>query len=126
MNMKLEEIQKHLQPQHDRIIVEREPDPKKTDSGIVLPVNVKEMEMTNLRPGRVVAVGPGRWDPKTNSRSPMTLKVNDRVMFHKHAGESLPIWGRLFQVMGDGDVGVVLQDETPVACFFTRSKVLTG
>lgn len=117
----LEEIQKHLNPTHDRVIIEREPDPKQTSGGLHLPDNIEmETEMSNLRPGRVVAVGPGRWDPQGLKLCPMTLKVGDRVLFHKHAGERVFVWGRVFQLMGDGDCGLTIQNDTPIELVYAQ------
>jgi chaperonin GroES len=117
----LEEIQKHLNPTHDRVIIEREKDPKKTKGGLHLPDSVEmEMEMTNLRPGRVVAVGQGRWNPESGKLCPMVLKVGDRVLFHKNAGERVFVWGRVFQIMGDGDCGLKIQDDTPVEMVYAQ------
>jgi co-chaperonin GroES (HSP10) len=153
----LEDIQKHLDPQHDRIVVEREPDPKKTTGGLHLPDTIGvEMEMTNMRPGKVVAIGPGRvihdavqivevldveaytrdqeagLDRRRNDysapvkqvtiapRSPMDLKVGDRVMFYKNAGEKIFVWGRCFQIMGDGDVGLKIRPDTPIEMVYAQ------
>ena len=117
----LEEIQKHLNPTHDRVIIEREPDPKQTKAGLLLPDTVgMEVEMTNLRPGRVVAVGPGRWDPHGEKLCPMTLEVGNRVLFHKSAGERIFVFGRVFQIMGDGDCGLVIQDDTPIELVYAQ------
>lgn len=121
VDIALADIQKHLDPLHDRIVVEREKDPKKTTSGIHLPDSVDmEVEMTNLRPGRVVAIGPGRWDPQGLKLCPMLTKVGDRVMFHKHAGEKVFVWGRCFQVMGDGDVGLKILESTPIEMVYAQ------
>ena len=116
----LEEIQEHIKPQHDRVIVLREPDPTQTKSGLHLPAGAQEFEMTNLRPGVVVAVGPGRWDPHGNVRCPMELEVGDRVMFHKNAGEKIYCWGQCFQQMGDGDIGSVIRSDTPVEMVYAQ------
>lgn len=156
-DISLEDIQKHLAPQHDRIVIEREPNPEKTKGGLHLPDGYEmEEEMTNLRPGRIVAIGPGRvihnacevahvFDEEAHQRdvdqgidmtrndyrspskeltlaprTPMDLKVGDRVVFHKHAGEKVFVWGRCFQIMGDGDVGLVIQDDTPIEMVYAQ------
>lgn len=117
----LEKVEQHLRPQHDRVIIWREPIPKKTGSGLLIPDTVEvEMEMSNLRTGIIVAVGDGRWNPMGDVRSPMTLKAGDRVMFHKHAGERIYVFGECFQIMGDGDVGVVVQKDTPIELVYAQ------
>ncbi len=122
IDISLEDIQKHLKPRHDRIVVEREKELKQeTKGGIHLPDSVDmEIEMTNFRPGVVVAVGPGRWDPHGSLRCPMDLKVGDRVVFHKNAGEKIYVWGRCFQVMGDGDCGLEIRDDTPIEMVYAQ------
>lgn len=105
----------HLNPQHDRIVVWREPEPKQTKQGLHLPDTIEQsIEVGNLRPGIVVKVGKGRWDPHGAKRCPMDLEPGQRVMFHKNAGEKVFAWGQCFQIMGDGDVGLVVQSDTPL------------
>lgn len=68
-----------LKPLFDNVLVEViESQEKTTKSGIVLPDNVEKKEQSR---GVVTAVGDGKF--KDGVRSPMTVKVGDKVLFSK-------------------------------------------
>lgn len=70
----------NLQPLSNNVVVELVKDEQKTTkSGIVLPDNVEKKEQTK---GTVIAVGPGKLNDK-GERSPMSVKVGDKVLFSK-------------------------------------------
>ena len=73
----------NLTPIADRIIVRREVAEDKTASGILLPDTAKKKPQR----GTVLAVGPGKLNPKDGTRVPMTLKVGDVVLFTAWAGD---------------------------------------
>ena len=63
-----------IRPLHDRVIVKRLEEEKKTASGIVIPDNAAEKPDQ----GQVIAVGNGKIQDDGKVR-PMSLKVGDRV-----------------------------------------------
>lgn len=73
-----------LRPVGNRIIVRRDTAQSKTEGGILLPDTAKE------RPARgtVIAVGPGKIDPKGDGtmRIALSVKEGDTVLFAKWAG----------------------------------------
>jgi len=73
----------NLKPIADRIIVRREASDEKTAGGILLPDTAKKKPQR----GVVLAVGPGKMNPKDGTRLPMTLKVGDVVLFTAWAGD---------------------------------------
>ncbi len=73
----------NLQPIGDRIIVRREESSDKTAGGIILPDTAKQKPQR----GVILAVGPGKQNKKTGERSPMQLKVGDKVLFTSWAGD---------------------------------------
>jgi len=73
----------NLQPLNDRIIVRREDASEKTTGGILLPGNAQQKPQR----GTVLAVGPGKQNKKTGTRSTMQLKVGDKVLFTSWAGD---------------------------------------
>ena len=73
----------NLQPIGDRIIIRRESSDAKTAGGILLPDSAQKKPQR----GTVLAVGPGRISRKDGSRSPLQLKVGDKVLFTSWAGD---------------------------------------
>ncbi|MNF54205.1 10 kDa chaperonin [compost metagenome] len=65
-----------LRPLHDRVVIRRSEEEKKTAGGIVLPGSAAEKANT----GEVVAVGQGRLLVSGEVRE-LTVKVGDKVLF---------------------------------------------
>jgi chaperonin GroES len=98
-----EEIQMKIRPLHDRIIVKRLEEEKKTASGIVIPDTAAEKPDQ----GEVQAVGKGK---KTDEGKvlPLDVKVGDRVLFGKYSGQTVKVEGEELLVMREEDImGVV-------------------
>jgi chaperonin GroES len=92
-----------IRPLHDRVIVKRLDNERKTASGIVIPENVAEKPDQ----GEVVAVGPGKKDDNGKLIA-MDLKVGDRILFGKYSGQTVKVEGEELLVMREEDVmGVV-------------------
>jgi chaperonin GroES len=92
-----------IRPLHDRVIVKRLDNERKTSSGIVIPDNAAEKPDQ----GEVVAVGPGKKDDNGKLIT-MDLKVGDRVLFGKYSGQTVKVEGDELLVMREEDVmGVI-------------------
>jgi chaperonin GroES len=92
-----------IRPLHDRVIVKRLDQERKTASGIVIPDNVAEKPDQ----GEVVAVGPGKKDDN-GKLIPVDLKVGDRVLFGKYSGQAVKVEGDELLVMREEDImGVI-------------------
>ena len=92
-----------IRPLHDRVIVKRMEEERKTASGIVIPDTSAEKPDQ----GEVVAVGPGKRDD-SGKLIAMELKVGDRVLFGKYAGQTVKVKGDELLVMREEDImGVV-------------------
>jgi chaperonin GroES len=92
-----------IRPLHDRVIVKRLEEEKKTASGIVIPDNAAEKPDQ----GEVKAVGNGKIQDDGKVR-PMALKVGDRVLFGKYSGQTVKVDGDELLVMREEDImGVV-------------------
>jgi chaperonin GroES len=92
-----------IRPLHDRVIVKRMEEERKTASGIVIPDTAAEKPDQ----GEVVAVGPGKRDD-SGKLIAMDLKVGDRVLFGKYAGQTVKVEGEELLVMREEDImGVV-------------------
>ena len=93
-----------IRPLHDRVIVKRKEDERKTASGIVIPDTASTEKPDQ---GEVVAVGPGKKDDQGKLIS-LDVKVGDRVLFGKYAGQAVKVEGEELLVMREEDImGVV-------------------
>ncbi|MDR2788310.1 MAG: co-chaperone GroES [Candidatus Accumulibacter sp.] len=92
-----------IRPLHDRVIVKRLEEERKTVSGIVIPDNATEKPDQ----GKILAVGPGKRD-ENGKHVAMDVKVDDRVLFGKYSGQTVKVDGEELLVMREEDImGVV-------------------
>lgn len=92
-----------IRPLHDRIIVKRLEEERKTASGIVIPDTAAEKPDQ----GEIVAVGPGKRDDN-GKHIALDVKAGDKVLFGKYAGQSVKVSGEELLVMREEDImGVV-------------------
>jgi chaperonin GroES len=77
----------NLRPLHDRVIVKRLDQETKTASGIVIP----EAAAEKPDQGEILAVGLGKRDDK-GALIALDVKVGDRVLFGKYAGQTSWLW----------------------------------
>ncbi len=92
-----------IRPLHDRVIVKRIDEEKKTASGIVIPDSAAEKPDQ----GEIMAVGPGKRGDDGKLIAP-DVKVGDRVLFGKYAGSTVKVVGDELLVMREEDImGVV-------------------
>ena len=92
-----------LRPLHDRILVERIEEAKKTKGGIIIPDSAKEKPAE----GKVIAVGKGRIgdDGKVIA---LEIKKGNRILFGKYGGTEVKIDGEEYLIMREEDVlGVI-------------------
>ena len=94
----------NIRPLHDRVIVKRVEAERTTASGIVLPDSAGEKPDQ----GEVLAVGPGKRDDN-GKQIALDVKVGDRVLFGKYAGQSVKVDGQEVLVMREEDIMGVLQ-----------------
>ena len=92
-----------IRPLHDRVIVKRIEEERKTAGGIVIPDNAAEKPDQ----GEVLAIGTGKVMEDGKVR-PLAVKVGDRVLFGKYSGSSVKMDGDELLVMREEDImGVV-------------------
>ncbi len=94
----------NIRPLHDRVIVKRIEAERTTASGIVIPDSAGEKPDQ----GEVLAVGPGKRDDAGN-RITLDVKVGDRVLFGKYAGQAVKVDGQEILVMREEDIMGVVQ-----------------
>ena len=92
-----------LQPLGDRVVIEREESETMTAGGIVLPDSAKDKPTR----GKVISVGEGRLN-KDGKRTPLQVKVGDRVLFTSYAGEQFKLGDRDLLLMREEDILAVI------------------
>ncbi len=93
-----------LRPLHDRVIIKRLDNERKTASGIVIPDNVAEKPDQ----GEVLAVGNGKVGDDGKVR-PLGVKVGDKVLFGKYSGQTVKVDGDELLVMREEDIMAVVE-----------------
>jgi chaperonin GroES len=93
----------NLRPLHDRVIVKRLDQTKVTAGGLIIPDAAAEKPDQ----GEVIAIGNGRLLENGNIR-PLDIKVGERVLFGKHAGQTVKVDGQELLVMKEEDIMAVV------------------
>ena len=88
-----------LQPLGDRLIVEVLEEEETTVSGIVLPDTAKEKPQEGI----VEAVGTGRI-LDNGTKVPMELKVGDKILYAKYAGNEFKVDEIEYLIVSEKDV----------------------
>ena len=88
-----------IKPLQDRVVVERVEAEEKTASGIVLPGSAAEKPDTGI----VIAIGDGRV-LENGTKISMNVKVGDKIIFGKYAGQSVKLNGKELLVMREDDI----------------------
>ncbi|MCL5058507.1 MAG: co-chaperone GroES [Actinobacteria bacterium] len=92
-----------IRPLGERVVVKPLPLEEVTKGGIVLPDTVKEKPQE----GEVVAVGSGRL-LDNGTRVAIDLKVGDKILFSKYAGNEVKISDVEYLIMREADIlGVI-------------------
>ncbi len=94
----------NLRPLHDRVIVKRLDQETKTASGLIIPDAAAEKPDQ----GEVLAVGNGKVADNGTVRA-LDVKVGDRVLFGKYAGQAVKVDGQELLVMREEDIMAVVQ-----------------
>ena len=92
-----------LRPLHDRLVIKRLDNERKTASGIVIPDNAAEKPDQ----GEVLAVGNGKILEDGKVR-PLDIKVGDKILFGKYSGQTVKVDGDELLVLREDDVMAVI------------------
>ncbi|MDB5984987.1 MAG: co-chaperone GroES [Nevskia sp.] len=92
-----------LRPLHDRVIVKRLEEEKKSAGGILIPDSAAEKPLK----AEVIAVGPGKITDDGKTQAP-DVKKGDKVLIGKYSGTEVKV---------DGDDLVVLREDDIMAVF---------
>jgi chaperonin GroES len=95
---------KKIRPLHDRVIVRRLEEERKTAGGIVIPDTAKEKPIQ----GEVIAVGTGKILEDGKVR-PLDVKVGDKILFGKYSGTDVTVGEAELLVMREEDIMGVIE-----------------
>jgi chaperonin GroES len=94
-----------VKPLQDRLVIKRLEEEEKTKGGIIIPDAAKEKPQE----GRVIAVGEGKV-LESGQRSPVSVKVGDKILFGKYSGTEIKIDGEEHLILREDDVLAVIED----------------
>jgi chaperonin GroES len=93
----------NIRPLHDRVVVKREAEERKSPGGIVIPDTAGEKPTF----GKVIAVGKGKVLENGETRT-LDVKVGDRVLFGKYSGTEVKVDNQDVVVMREDDVMAIV------------------
>ena len=93
----------NIRPLHDRVVVKREPEERKSAGGIIIPDTASEKPTF----GKVIAVGQGKVLDGGQTRT-LEVKVGDRVLFGKYSGTEVKVDNQDLIVMREDDVMAIV------------------
>jgi chaperonin GroES len=88
-----------VKPLYDRLLIKRIEEKEQRRGGIIIPDSAKEKPME----GKVIAVGSGRVQ-KDGSKAKLEVKVGDRVLFGKYAGQEIKIDDKEHVILKEDEV----------------------
>lgn len=92
-----------IQPLHDLVVVELIESEAVTAGGIVIPDSATEKPSQ----GFVRATGPGRYTERGDF-VPVTVKIGDRVLFSKAAGQQLKVNNEIIHIFSEEQIIAVV------------------
>ncbi|HLS86954.1 MAG TPA: co-chaperone GroES [Burkholderiales bacterium] len=93
-----------IRPLHDRVIVKRIEEERRSAGGIVIPDTAAEKPDQ----GEIVAVGKGKKDDQGKLIA-LDVKPGDKVLFGKYAGQTVKVKGEELLVMREEDIMGVIE-----------------
>ena len=94
----------NIRPLHDRVVVKREEEERKSAGGIVIPDSATEKPSR----GKIMATGTGKIMEDGKVR-PLDVKVGDKVLFGKYSGTEVEMGAEKFLVMREEDIMGVIE-----------------
>jgi len=93
-----------LRPLYDRVIIKRLEEEEKSRGGIIIPDTAKEKPQK----GKVLAVGQGKI-LDNGTKTEMSVKVGDKVLFGKYSGTEIKIEGEEHLILKEDDILAIIK-----------------
>ncbi len=81
-------------------------DELKSKAGIIIPESVSKEKPEK---GKVVAVGPGKWNEDGDKRIASSVKVGDVVLFTKYSPDEIKIDGEEYFILREENILAVIK-----------------
>ena len=94
-----------IKPLEDRILVQPLDAEQMTASGLVIPDTAKEKPQE----GKVLAVGPGRFDDEGENRIPLDITIGDTVIYSKYGGTEVKYNNEEYLILSARDVLAIVE-----------------
>ena len=94
----------NVKPLYDRVIIKRLESEQKTASGIIIPDTAQEK--TQL--GTIISTGDGKIN-KDGSKSALSVKTGDTVLFGKYSGTEVKLDGEEFLILKEDEVLAIVE-----------------
>ena len=94
-----------VKPLGDRVFIKVSESEEKTAGGILLPDTAKEKPQE----GKVLAVGPGRFDEDGDKRVPLDISVGDVVIYSKYGGTEVKYNNEDYLILSARDVLAIVE-----------------
>jgi len=88
----------NVTPLHDRVLVRRLDQRETAKGGIIIPDTAKEKPQE----GEVIAVGAGKI--KKGKRTPLDVKVGDRILFGKYNGNDITVDDQEYLILREEEI----------------------
>jgi chaperonin GroES len=92
-----------VKPLYDRVLVKRVEEKEQQRGGIIIPDSAKEKPME----GKIIAVGSGRVEK--GKKTPLEVKVGDRILFGKYAGTEIKIEDKEHVILKEDEILGIIQ-----------------
>lgn len=93
----------NIKPLADRVVIKPLEQEEAKVGNIYIPETAKEKPQE----GKVVAVGPGKASD-AGEKSPLEVKVGDRVLYGKYSGTEVTIDGEDYLIMRESDILAII------------------
>jgi chaperonin GroES len=95
----------NFKPLSNHLFIEPLEDEKITKGGIILPETAEKERPVK---GKVLATGPGKKNEKGEIQ-PMSVKIDDIVLFKKYGPDELELEGKKYLVADEDDILAILE-----------------
>lgn len=94
----------NIKPLHDRVVIKRNEEERKSAGGIVIPDSATKEKPVE---GQVLAVGPGKSLENGEIRA-LSVKPGDKVLFGKYAGTEVKLGDDEYTIMREDDILAII------------------
>lgn len=98
-----------IKPLADRVLIEPVSSEEVKKIGKISIVMPQTADKERPEQGRVVAVGPGRFDEDGERRIPMSVKKGDTVLFTKYGPNEIKVDGKEYLIAEEKDILAILE-----------------